>query len=67
MTEFRGDGTLAERLGSGDTINGRYSLNGVNLRVELESGDELAFSVSLNANTLELTDGNGQVARYRRV
>lgn len=67
MTEFRSDGTLIERLGSGDTINGRYWLDGASLRVELESGDELSFDVSLAADALALTDQDGQAARYRRV
>jgi len=67
MTEFREDGSLIERLGSGDTINGRYSLNGGKLSVKLESGDELSFAVALSDGTLSLSDPEGQVANYRRV
>jgi hypothetical protein len=67
MTEFRSDGGLVEHLGSGEAINGRYSLSSTNLSVELESGDELSFSVAMTEDSLALTDANGQVARYRRV
>lgn len=67
MTEFREDGSLIERLGSGETINGRYVLDGVRLRVKLESGDELSFSAAVTRDTLELADPDGQVASYRRV
>ncbi len=67
MTEFRSDGSLVERLGTGETINGRYSLEGLKLSVKLESGDELSFSASITRDALELTDPDGQVARYRRV
>lgn len=67
MTEFRADGSLIERLGSGEAINGRYLLDGVKLRVKLESGDELSFAVALTDDALALADPDGQVANYRRV
>ena len=67
MTEFHNDGALVERLASGESINGRYSLRGTQLSVELESGDELSFSIALAADSLALTDANGQVAQYSRV
>ena len=67
MTEFRSDGSLIERLGTGDTINGRYSLDGVRLSVKLESGDDLSFAVALTEATLSLSDPDGQIANYRRV
>ena len=48
-------------------MSGRYWLNGVKLRVKLENVDELSFAVALAADSLALTDANGQVAEYRRV
>ncbi|MDQ6622718.1 MAG: DUF5640 domain-containing protein [Verrucomicrobiota bacterium] len=66
-TEFRADGTLLERLGNGEMINGRYVLEGARLQIELQDVGPLSFSVSLNAETLELTDAEGQVTRYRRL
>jgi hypothetical protein len=65
-TEFRADGTLVERLGSGETINGRFSLNGSRLKIKLESVGELSFSATIEADALALTDPDGQVTQYRR-
>jgi hypothetical protein len=65
-TEFRADGSLAEQLATGETINGRYSLEGSKLRVQLDGVGELSFAAAVTAETLELTDAEGQVTRYRR-
>ena len=65
-TEFRADGTLVERLGTGDVINGRYSLDGSRLTIELEGVDRLSFSAAIRTDTLALTDPDGQVTEYRR-
>jgi len=65
-TEFRQDGTLVERLGSGENIRGRYSLDGVKLQITLEGVDELSFSAAIKPDALELTDPDGQVTHYRR-
>lgn len=65
-TEFRADGTLSERLGSGETIRGRYTLDGSKLLITLEGVDALSFSASINPDALELTDPDGQVTHYRR-
>ena len=66
-TEFRADGTVLEKSASGETIRGRYSLEGAKLKIKLEGlADELSFSAVVKSETLELTDGDGQVTRYQK-
>jgi len=67
-TEFRADGTVVEQPASGETIRGRYSLEGAKLRIKLDGvPDELSFSASIKNEMLEMTDRDGQATRYRRV
>ncbi len=59
-TEFRADGTLTERPAQGETIRGRYSLEGAKLAVQLEGmGEELSFNVLIHSDVLEMTDSDG--------
>ena len=67
VTEFRADGTVIETPGSGETIRGRYSLEGGKLKLNLEGVDELTFPVELSADTLEMTDTEGHVTKYARI
>jgi hypothetical protein len=68
VTEFRADGTLFEKPASGETIRGRYALEGSKLKVNLEGvAEELSFTAVLKVDELEMTDSDGQVTRYRRV
>ena len=67
-TEFRADGNVIESLGSGDTIRGRYSLEGAKLKINLEGVPEaLSFSAAIAADKLEMRDPDGQVTEYRRL
>jgi len=67
-TEFRADGIVIEKPASGETIRGRYSLEGAKLKITLEGlADELSFTATIKADALEMTDRDGQVTRYRRV
>ncbi|HEX8280653.1 MAG TPA: hypothetical protein VF551_04700 [Chthoniobacterales bacterium] len=67
-TEFRADGTLIETSGNGESIRGRYSLDGSKLKINLEGvPDELSFAASVKTDELETTDPDGQVTRFRRV
>ena len=68
MTEFRADGTLVEKAASGETIRGRYSLSASQLKVRLEEApEELAFTVVIKSDLLEMTDSEGNTTKYRRV
>lgn len=67
-TEFHSDGSVTEKTGSGETIRGRYSLQDKHLKLNLEGlPDELSFPVAIGADTLKMTDGEGQVTLYRRI
>lgn len=58
---------MTEKPASGETIRGRYSLDGAKLKIRLEGlPDELSFSAVVKADALEMTDPDGQVTRYRR-
>ncbi len=66
-TEFRADGTLMEKQAGGETISGRYSLDGARLKVRLEGvAEELAFNVVIKGDMLEMTDSEGNTTKYRR-
>lgn len=66
-TEFRADGTVVEKPASGETIRGRYSLEGAKLKIRLEGlSEELSFSASIEDDALELKDPDGQITHYRR-
>jgi hypothetical protein len=59
---------VVETPASGEPIRGRYSLEGATLKVKLEGvPEELAFSASIQNETLEMKDPDGQVTEYRRV
>ena len=48
VTEFRADGTVIERPSNGETIRGRYSLDGAILTVRLEGlAEELSFAAAI--------------------
>ena len=67
-TEFRADGTVMEIPAGGETIRGRYSCEGVKLKIRLEGvPEELSFSASIKDDTLEMKDPEGEVTQYRRV
>ena len=66
-TEFHAEGTVTERLASGETIRGRYSLAESKLTINLDGlADELTFSALIKTDTLEMTGPDGQVTRYQR-
>lgn len=68
MTEFAADGTVMEKPASGETIRGRYSLEGGRLKIKLEgAADELVFPVVIGGGTLDMTDPEGHVTRYHRL
>ena len=68
ITEFHSDGTVTEKPASGETIRGKYSMEGGRLKIKLARvADELIFPVSIKADTLEMTDPEGQVTHYRRM
>lgn len=67
-TEFCADGSVIECAAGGEAIHGRYSLQGKNLRVQLEGvPEELFFTIALQEDALEMIDGDGSVSRYQRV
>lgn len=67
-TEFHADGTVTEKLASGETIRGRYLLVGTKLTINLEGvPDPLAFSAAIRDNALEMTDPEKQTTTYRRL
>lgn len=67
-TEFRADGTLVEKPASGDPIRGRYWLDGSRLKVRLKGvPEELAFTVVITSDLIEMTDSEGNTTKYRRV
>lgn len=67
-TEFRADGTLIENPAEGETIHGRYSLDGRNLKVQLEGmAEDLSFTVVIRSDVLEMTDAEGSTTKYDRV
>jgi hypothetical protein len=66
-TEFHADGTVTERVAGGEVIRGRYSLGGNRLTINLDGVPEaLAFTIAVKTDTLEMTDGEGERATYRR-
>jgi len=67
VTQFAADGTVTETPASGETIRGRYSLEGGTLKLNLEGVEELSFPVKLGAETLEMTDTGGSVTKYERI
>jgi hypothetical protein len=67
ITQFVADGTVTETPASGETIRGRYSLEGGTLKLNLEGVEELSFPVKLGAETLEMTDTEGSVTKYKRI
>ena len=68
MTEFKPDGTLLENPADGAPIRGRYSLQGGSLKVQLDGmAEELAFTVRIKSDQLELTNGEGHTTPYTRV
>jgi hypothetical protein len=68
ITQFRADGTVVEKPANGDPIRGRYSIDGAKLKIRLDGvPDELSFAASVNGDTLEMKDPDGQVTHYRRV
>ena len=67
VTEFGADGSVTETPASGETIRGRYSLEGGTLKLNLDGVDELSFPVKLGAETLEMTDSDGQTTKYQRI
>ena len=67
-TEFHADGSVTERPAGGEMIRGRYSLEKGTLKINLDAvADELSFPVKITADTLEMTDPEGNVTRYRRI
>ncbi len=65
-TEFHADGSVTERSG-GETIRGKYVLVGSNLKINLEGVTEaLTFSATIDHDTLEMIDGDGQATKYAR-
>lgn len=67
-TEFHADGSVTEKGASGETIRGRYVFAGGKLKINLEGVlDELSFTGSVGAETLELADKDGQITLYRRI
>jgi hypothetical protein len=66
-TEFHADGTVTERVTGGEAIRGRYLLAGDQLSITLEGMDEpLSFRVVVHADSLEMTDSDGDKSVYRR-
>jgi hypothetical protein len=66
-TEFHADGTVTERVTGGEAIRGRYLLAGDRLTITLEGMDEpLSFTVAVMADSLEMTDADGDKSVYRR-
>ena len=66
-TEFHADGTVTERPASGETIRGRYSLEGGKLKINLQGVDEeIVFNATVRADALEMTDADGNVTRYQK-
>jgi hypothetical protein len=67
VTEFCADGSVIEKPASGETIRGRYSLEGAKLKIKLEGlAEELSFTAVIKADDLEMKDRDGQVTHYRR-
>lgn len=65
LTEFRADGTVIEKPAGGETIRGRYTLEGARLKIKLDGlPNELVFSVMLKSDALEMTDSERQTTRY---
>jgi uncharacterized protein (TIGR03066 family) len=68
VTEFHADGTVVEKPASGETIRGRYSIEGQKLKVKLDGlAEELSFTAVIKTDELEMKDQDGQATRYRRV
>jgi hypothetical protein len=66
-TEFHADGTVTERPASGETIRGRYSLEGGKLKINLEGVDEeIVFAATVRADALEMKDSEGNITRYQK-
>lgn len=66
-TEFRADGSVIEKPAGGETIRGRYSLEGTKLKIKLEGlAEELSFKAVLKPEALEMTEPDGKVITYRR-
>ncbi len=67
-TEFHADGTVVERPASGETIRGRYSLEGGKLKIKLDGvAEEIVFTAAVSENALEMSDADGQITHYQRV
>ena len=66
-TEFHVDGTVTERPASGEMIRGRYSFADGKLKINLEGvPNEIVFTASVSADSLETSDADGHVTLYRR-
>jgi uncharacterized protein DUF5640 len=67
-TEFHADGSVTERPATGETIRGRYSLDGGKLTIKLDGvAEEIVFTATVTNDSLETKDADQQVTRYRRV
>ena len=67
-TEFHADGRVTEKPSSGETIRGRYTLDGTKLKIRLDGvPNELSFTAAIKDNKLEMTGPDGQMSRYDRV
>ncbi|MEP6809370.1 MAG: DUF5640 domain-containing protein [Chthoniobacterales bacterium] len=66
-TEFLADGTVMERPATGESIRGRYTLEGSKLKIRLQGmTDDLSFTAVVKGNTLEMTDPDGAKTSYER-
>ena len=66
-TEFHADGTVTERAAAGETIRGRYSVDGGKLKINLDGvPNEILLTATVTGNALETRDSDGQVTRYAR-
>ena len=70
--EFRIDGTVMEKLHTGETINGTYFMPDHNhIKVKFDGSlaalGEMTFPVAIIGNTMTMTTASGDVIYYRRV
>jgi hypothetical protein len=66
-TEFHSDGTVTEKPTSGESIRGRYKMDGSTLKINLDGvPDELSFTAAVKDGKLEMTGPDGILTRYER-
>lgn len=68
---YKADGTMTEKLSSGDVVNGTYSMvDAGHIKVKFDGAmaamGEQTFPVTINGDTMDVTGPSGAAQHYKR-